>query len=49
MLNSWLETNRADIENRNWEKYPLSLADRAAMMVIDMDGPRACHGQLSHL
>ncbi|MFH1880231.1 MAG: penicillin-binding transpeptidase domain-containing protein, partial [Bacillota bacterium] len=38
MLNSWLETNRADIENRNWEKYPLSLADRAAMMVIDMDG-----------
>ncbi len=38
MLNSWLESNRADIESRNWEKYPLSLADRAAMMVIDMDG-----------
>ena len=38
MLNSWLESNREDIESRNWEKYPLSLADRAAMMVIDMDG-----------
>ena len=38
MNNSWLETNRTEIENRNWEKYPLSLADRAAMMVIDMDG-----------
>ena len=38
MLNSWLETNRDVIETRNWEKYPLSLADRAAMMVIDMDG-----------
>ena len=38
MLNSWLENNRDVIETRNWEKYPLSLADRAAMMVIDMDG-----------
>ena len=38
MLNSWLESNKSDIENRNWEKYPLSLADRAAMMVIDMEG-----------
>ena len=38
MLNSWLEENRDVIETRNWEKYPLSLADRAAMMVIDMDG-----------
>ena len=38
MLNSWLEANRAEIENRNWEKYPLSLADRAGMMVIDMQG-----------
>nr|HPJ03429.1 penicillin-binding transpeptidase domain-containing protein [Candidatus Limiplasma sp.] len=36
--NTWLEANRTDIESRNWEKYPLSLADRAAMMVIDMDG-----------
>ncbi|MEA4998711.1 MAG: penicillin-binding transpeptidase domain-containing protein [Candidatus Limiplasma sp.] len=38
MLNSWLESNKTDIEGRNWEKYPLSLADRAAMMVIDMQG-----------
>ena len=38
MLNSWLEANKADIESRNWDKYPLSLADRAAMMVIDMQG-----------
>lgn len=38
MKNTWLETNRTDIEERNWEKYPLSLADRAAMMVIDMEG-----------
>ena len=38
MDNTWLENNRDVIETRNWEKYPLSLADRAAMMVIDMDG-----------
>lgn len=38
MNNTWLENNRADIETRNWEKYPLSLADRAAMIVIDMSG-----------
>ena len=38
MSESWLETNRDIIENRNWTKYPLSLADRAAMMVVDMEG-----------
>jgi len=38
MNQSWLENNKADIENRNWEKYPLSLANRAAMTVIDMEG-----------
>ncbi|MCE5344352.1 MAG: hypothetical protein LLF96_12325 [Eubacteriales bacterium] len=38
MDNTWLESNKTDIENRNWEKYPLSLADRAAMMVVDMEG-----------
>ncbi|MDD3334304.1 MAG: penicillin-binding transpeptidase domain-containing protein [Eubacteriales bacterium] len=38
MDNTWLESNRVDIENRNWEKYPLSLAQRAAMMVVDMEG-----------
>ena len=34
----WLDSNKADIENRKWEKYPLSLAERAAMMVVDMEG-----------
>ncbi|MBR4067352.1 MAG: hypothetical protein IKK08_01850 [Clostridia bacterium] len=34
----WLDSNKVDIENRNWEKYPLSLAERAAMMVVDMEG-----------
>jgi len=38
MNQNWLESNKADIENRNWEKYPLSLAERAAMMVVDMEG-----------
>ncbi len=38
MLNSWLEANRLDIETRKWNQYPLSLAQRAAMMVIDMEG-----------
>ena len=38
MNQTWLEKNKEDIENRNWEKYPLSLAERAAMMVIDMEG-----------
>ena len=38
MLNSWLDANKADIEKRNWERYPLALAQRAAMMVIDMEG-----------
>ena len=38
MDNNWLDSNKEDIEKRNWEKYPLSLAERAAMMVIDMEG-----------
>lgn len=38
MNQSWLETNKNIIETRKWEKYPLSLANRAAMMVIDMEG-----------
>ncbi|NLV58871.1 MAG: hypothetical protein GXY67_08870 [Clostridiales bacterium] len=38
MLNSWLESNKVDIETRKWMQYPLSLAQRAAMMVIDMEG-----------
>ena len=35
---NWLDSNKVDIENRNWEKYPLALAERAAMMVVDMEG-----------
>ncbi len=38
MDQKWLENNKADIEGRNWEKYPLALATRAAMMVTDMEG-----------
>ena len=38
MDNTWLEKNKSIIENRNWEQYPLSLAQRAAMTVIDMEG-----------
>ena len=38
MDQTWLDNNKADIENRNWTKYPLELAERAAMMVIDMEG-----------
>lgn len=34
----WLENNRDDILSRSWDKYPLSLAERAAMMVVDMEG-----------
>ena len=35
---TWLEKNRDDILSRSWDQYPLSLAERAAMMVIDMEG-----------
>ncbi len=38
MLNAWLEANKTDIEKRNWTKFPISLAERAAMMVVDMKG-----------
>ena len=38
MNQTWLESNKSIIESRNWGKYPLSLAGRAAMMVIDMEG-----------
>ena len=38
MNQTWLENNKSIIESRNWGKYPLSLAERAAMMVIDMEG-----------
>ncbi len=35
---TWLSNNKDIITSRNWEKYPLSLAERAAMMVVDMEG-----------
>ena len=38
MNQAWLDSNKEDISTRKWSKYPLSLADRAAMMVIDMEG-----------
>lgn len=34
----WLEKNKDNIINRNWDKFPISLADRAAMIVVDMEG-----------
>ena len=38
MDEGWLDQNKEDIATRKWTKYPLSLADRAAMMVVDMEG-----------
>ena len=34
----WLEDNKSDIANRNWEKYPLALAEHGTMVVLDMEG-----------
>ncbi|MBQ8537455.1 MAG: hypothetical protein IJ461_08665 [Clostridia bacterium] len=34
----WLEDNKEDINSRDWVKYPLSLAARGAMVVVDMEG-----------
>ena len=33
---AWLEDNKADIANRNWETYPLDLAEHGCMIVLDM-------------
>ncbi len=33
---SWLETNKTDIANRDWEKYPMELAEHGCMIVLDM-------------
>ena len=33
---SWLEANKADIANRDWEKYPMALAEHGCMIVLDM-------------
>ena len=38
MVNSkWLEDNRTDIATRNWEQYPLELAEHGVMVVLDME------------
>ncbi|MBR6668695.1 MAG: hypothetical protein IKL25_10085 [Clostridia bacterium] len=34
---SWLEDNRTDIAKRNWEQYPLELAEHGVMVVLDME------------
>ncbi len=34
----WLEQNRTDIAKRNWEQYPLELAEHGVMVVLDMEG-----------
>ncbi len=36
--NRWKEDNKEDIANRNWEKYPLLLAEHGVLMVVDMQG-----------
>lgn len=33
---AWLESNRTDIAKRNWERYPLDLAEHGVMVVLDM-------------
>ena len=32
----WLEDNRNDLARRNWERYPLELAEHGVMVVLDM-------------
>ena len=32
----WLESNKTDIIKRNWETYPLKLAEHGCMIVLDM-------------
>ena len=32
----WLESNKTDIANRDWAKYPLKLAEHGCLVVLDM-------------
>jgi len=32
----WLEANKQDIHNRNWTKFPLTLAEHGCLVVLDM-------------
>lgn len=34
---NWLETNKEKIETRDWDKYPLQLADTGVLIVLDVD------------
>ena len=34
---SWLESNKTDIHNRNWSTYPLALAEHGCLIVLDME------------
>lgn len=33
----WLEANKAEIATRNWEKYPMKLAEHGCLIVLDME------------
>ena len=33
---AWLESNKEDIANRDWETYPMDLAEHGCMIVLDM-------------
>ena len=33
----WLEENKNDIANRDWDKYPLKLAEHGCLVVLDME------------
>ena len=33
---AWREANKMDIHNRNWEKFPLDLAEHGCLIVLDM-------------
>ena len=33
---TWLEANKNDIHNRNWTKFPLTLAEHGCLIVLDM-------------
>ncbi|MBQ8135959.1 MAG: hypothetical protein IJ174_00820, partial [Clostridia bacterium] len=34
---SWMETNRMKIETRDWDKYPIQLADTGVLLVMDVE------------
>jgi len=34
---NWLETNKDKIASRDWDKYPLNLADTGVLLVLDID------------